>query len=123
MQPRPIRLTPGLADTRRRGNRNNEVRLRSHLASQRVALSCLIIGQRVIEVIAAVIFTGLDAAFAGAANTVGAVERHVDALAIGGVGDAFDFVRIDETGDPVFEVKRNPMSHAFPEPASDRQMW
>jgi hypothetical protein len=46
MQARPIGLSSGLADARRRGNRNNQVRLRPQLASQRIALRCLIVGKR-----------------------------------------------------------------------------
>jgi hypothetical protein len=46
----------------------------------------------------------LTKGLASAANAVGAVERHIDALAISGIGDAFAFVCIDEVGGSIFKI-------------------
>jgi hypothetical protein len=87
MQAGTMRLTPGLAGFRRRGNRNNKVGLRPGLAGERQACRGFFPGQRVIEVIAAVVLAGFDPAFAGAADAVATVERDVDPETVRGVGN------------------------------------
>src|SRR4051794_18473962 len=89
MKPRPIGLPSGPAEFRRRGDDNNEVRLWPRLAGERQTLRGFFLGQRVLEVAAAAVLAGLDAAFAGATDTDAAVERDVDPSAIGGVGNGF----------------------------------
>ena len=96
-----IRLTPGLAGFRRRGNRNNEVGLRPGLAGERQACRGFFPGQRVIEVIASVVLAGFDPAFAGAADAVATVERDVDPNAIGGVGNGLVGAALDEARDAI----------------------
>jgi hypothetical protein len=87
MQACAIRLTPGLAGFRRRGNRSDEVGLRPRLAGERQPRRGFFLGQRVLEVAAAVVLAGFDAAFAGAANAVATVEREVDPETVRGVGN------------------------------------
>ncbi|MOA61880.1 hypothetical protein D3C78_1871350 [compost metagenome] len=66
------------------------------------------------EVVAHVVTPGLGETFAGAAGAIAAVQRDVDALTIGRIGDGFMATRLDETSDAVFEIKRNLEIHGAP---------
>src|SRR5690606_5522205 len=66
------------------------------------------------EVLAEFVLAGLDLALAGAAGADPAVQRNVDALAVGGVGHGLAGVGVDEAGDPVFEIQCDLVRHAAP---------
>jgi len=93
------------------------------LAGQRQTLRGFFLGQRVVEVAAAVVLAGLDAAFAGAAGAVTAVERDVDPDAVGGVGNGLVRAALDEARDAVLEVERDAMAHSARSPFHVAQMW
>ncbi len=104
-----------LADRRGRRHADHAVALHAHLTGQHVALGDFVVTQRVLdELLAEVVEAGLGLALARAAGTVTAVQRDVDALAIGGVGHRLAGVDVDETGHAVFEVQRDGMRHAAP---------
>src|ERR1700726_871139 len=108
-----MRLPPGLAGDRRCGDRNNEVRLRPRLAGERQTLRGFLLGQRVLEVIAPLVLAGFDAALASAAGAVAAVERDVDAGAVGGLGNGLVGIALNEARDAVLEVERDAVAHWF----------
>ena len=93
----------GLGDVGCRGDLQHEVRAGPHAAGQHVAGGRLFGGQRVVDVGAAVVVARLAQRLAGAAGAVAAVQRDVDPLAVGGVGDGLVVPAGDEPGDPVLE--------------------
>jgi hypothetical protein len=80
----------GLADVRSGRHANHAVAFGAHLAGQHVTLLGFGFAQRVLDVfLAEVVATAFGEALAGSAGTVPAIQRHVDALAVGGIGDGF----------------------------------
>ena len=73
----------------------------------------LVLGQRVLDVVAELVVAAVAVALAGAAGAVAAVERDVDAEAVGGVGDGLAVPRIDEARDAVLEVERDAVCHGI----------
>ena len=80
----------GLADVRSGRHANHAVTFGAHLAGQYVALLGFGFAQRILDVfLAEVVAAALGEAFAGPAGAVTAIQRHVDALAVSGIGDGF----------------------------------
>ena len=80
-------------------------------------------GQRVLEVITAVVLAGFDAAFAGAAGAVATVERDVDPETVEGVGNRLVRAALDEARDAVLEVERDIVAPCFLVANGPAQMW
>ena len=85
--------------------------MRLHLAGQAVSLGRLIVGQRVLEIIAGVECAGLNEHPARAAGTITAVERDVDADPVGSIGHRLVWPGLDDAGEPVLEVKGDGVGH------------
>ena len=100
-------MSPGLdlARVRRGRDAQHQIGVRPHLAGEAVAFGRLLVGQRVLDIVAGVERPGLDEHPAGAACAVTAIERDVDADAIGGVGHRLVRPGLDDAGDPVLEVQ------------------
>src|SRR6267378_3847226 len=79
--------------------------------AERQTLRGFFLRQRVLEVAPAVVLARLDAAFAGAADAVAAVERDVDPDAVGGVGNRLVRATLDEARDAVLEAERDSVAH------------
>ena len=118
-----IGLTPGLAGFRRRGDGNNEIRFRPGLAGERQACRGFFPGQRVIEVIAAVVLAGFDPAFAGAADAVATVERDVDPETVRGVGNGLVRTESINRVTPSSKLSAILWSIASSSPMRPAQMW
>ena len=103
----------GLAGARGGGNPDHAVRGRAHLAGQHVAGGGILRLQRILDVAFRrhLVLPGFAMAAAGAAGAVAAVERDVDFLAVGRVGQFFVGVAADEAGDAVFELQCDRMGH------------
>ena len=50
----------------------------------------------------------------GAAGAIAAVQRDIDALAVGGIGDGFAELGVDKAGHPVFKIKGDLVAHGTP---------
>src|ERR1700736_177788 len=105
---------PRLYFARERGSQDvdHHVAPRLCLATEEITCGSFHVAQRVLDIRSRVELTRLTKGLAGAANAVGAVERHIDAPAISGVGDALAFVCIDEPGGSIFEIESNLVWHA-----------
>jgi hypothetical protein len=102
----------GLADLGRGRHTNHAIAFGEHLAGQHVALLGLVFAQRIFDVfLTEVVLARLGEAFAGTTGTVATIQRDVDALAIGSVGDGFAAIGVDKTSDAIFEVQSNLVSH------------
>ena len=104
----------GLADIRGCRHADHAVALGTHLAGQHIAVRSFVLAQRVLDVfLAEVITPGFGEALAGPAGTVATVQRDVDALAVGCVGDGFAKIGLDEAGHPVLEIQCDLVSHGL----------
>ena len=102
----------GLAHLRGRRHAHHAIALGAHLAGQHVALLGFVLAERVLDVfLAEVVAAGFGEALAGTAGAVAAIQRDVDALAIGGVGHGFAEVGFDEAGHAVFEIQCDLVGH------------
>src|SRR5690606_32496994 len=102
----------GLAHLRGGRYADHEIALTAHLAGQHVTLLGFFFAQRILDVfLAEVVAAGFGEALAGTAGAVTAIQRDVDALAVGGIGHGFAEVGFDEAGYAVFEIQCDVVGH------------
>lgn len=88
----------GLAHGRGRRDVDHQIGLRHRLAGEGETLRRFIVGQRVLDVEARLEGAAGNAALAGAAGAVAAVERDVDAEPVGGIRHGLAVPGLDEAG-------------------------
>ena len=97
------------------GHAHHAVAFGAHLASQYETLLRFFFAQGVFNVVfAKVVLTGLREALAGTASAVAAIERDVDALAVGRIGNCFAHSGINKTGHAVFKIQCDLVAHGTP---------
>ncbi len=108
-----------LARGRRRRHLDHAIRARARLAGQHIALGGFLGRQGVFDIarLKQVVLAGLAQAAAGAAGAVAAVQRDIDLLAIGGVGQGFIGGAGDEAGNAVFKLQGDVVLHGVVPPA------
>ena len=98
-----VRRRLGLGDVGGAGDLEHEIRAWLHAAGQDVPGLGLIGCQGVVDVVAAVVTAGLTQRLTGAARAVPAVQRDVDPLTVGRVGDRLVVSAGDEPGHTILE--------------------
>ena len=106
-------LVTGLAAQRCSGrNFHHTVAGGHHLTGQHHALLGFLVRQRLVDVLVTHIELALVAGtLAGSADTVGTVHGQIDLGPVSGVEYGFTFVAGDHTGNAVFKIKRDVVTH------------